>query len=140
VARWRSPTERRGWPAIPNERARQTDTRTGAQWRVDGRPTEGDKCPTEGAQVPDGEREWPDGGCDGCPTEGGVSGGGPTADLGGGPTGYYISAAGPPFWALSSCAQLHLQEMRKRRVLMSESGLLRGEFRKECSPPQCFYD
>jgi hypothetical protein len=56
-----------------------------------------------------------------CPTEGGVSGGGPTAGLGGGPTGNYIRAGGPPFWALSSCAQTHLQEMRERRVLMSES-------------------
>jgi hypothetical protein len=63
-----------------------------------------------------------------CPTEGGVSGGGPTAGLGGGPTaglgggptGDYISAAGPLFWALSSYAQSHLQEMR--RVLISESG------------------
>jgi hypothetical protein len=81
---------------------------------VDERLTEEDKCPTEGAWVPDGEREWPDGGLDVCPTEGGVSGGGPTVD--------YISAVGPPFWALSSCAQSHLQEMRERRVLMSESG------------------
>jgi hypothetical protein len=56
-----------------------------------------------------------------CPTEDGVSGGGPTAGLGGGPTGDYIRAGGPPFWALSSCAQSHLQEMRERRVLMSES-------------------
>jgi hypothetical protein len=72
--------------------------------------------------------------------QGGVSGGGPTAGLGSGPTGDYISAAGLLFWALSSCAQSHLQEMRERRVLMSESGPLRGEFRKECFPPQCFYD
>jgi hypothetical protein len=132
-------TERRGWPAIPNGRAGQMDTRTGVQRRVDGRMTEGDRCPTEGARVPDGEWEWPDGewdwpdgGLDGCPTEGGVSRGGPTGD--------YISAAGPPFWALSSCAQSHLQEMRERRVLMSESGPLRGEFRQECSPPQCFHN
>jgi hypothetical protein len=104
--------------------------------------------------VPDGDREWPDGGRTGagrrsgvarrraqrvpngglnvCPTEGGISGGGPMGD--------YIRAAGPPFWALSSCAQLHLQKMRERRVLMSESGPLRGEFRKECSPPHCFYN
>jgi hypothetical protein len=115
---------------------------------VDGRPTEEDRCPTEGARVPDGDREWPDEGLDVCPTEGGVSGGGPTAGLGGGPTaglgggptGDYIRATGPPFWALSSCAQSHLQEMRERRVLMSESGPLRGEFRKECSPPHCFYN
>jgi hypothetical protein len=133
VARRRSPTERRGWPTIPNGRAGQTDTRTGAQQRVDGRPT-------EGARVPDGEREWPDGGLNVCLTEGGVSGGGPTAGLGDGPMGDYISATGPPFWALSSCAQSHLQEMRERRVLMSESGPLRGEFRKECSPHQCLID
>jgi hypothetical protein len=57
------------------------------------------------------------------PTEGGVLGGGPTAGLGGGPMGDYISAVGPHFWALSSCAQSHLQEMRERRVLMSESGV-----------------
>jgi hypothetical protein len=74
--------------------------------------------------VPNREREWPDGGRDGCPTEGGVSGGGPTVSLGGGPTGDYISAVGPHFRALSSCAQSHLQEMRERRVLMSESGVL----------------
>jgi hypothetical protein len=71
--------------------------------------------------VPDGEREWPNEELDGCPTMGKVSGGGPTAGLGGGPTGDYIRAGGPPFWALSSCAQSHLQEMRERRVLMSES-------------------
>jgi hypothetical protein len=65
--------------------------------------------------VPNEEREGPDGGRDGCPTEGGVSGGGPTGD--------YISAASPHFWALSSCAQSHLQEMREHRVLMSESGV-----------------
>jgi hypothetical protein len=42
-------------------------------------------------------------------------------DLGGGTTGDYIRAPGPHFWALSSSAQSHLQEMRVRRVLMSES-------------------
>jgi hypothetical protein len=73
--------------------------------------------------VPDEEREWPDGGRDGCPKEGKVLGGGPTTGLRGGPTGDYLSAAGLPFWALSSCAQSHLQEMRERRVLMSESGV-----------------
>jgi hypothetical protein len=55
--------------------------------------------------------------------------------LGGGPTGEYISAASPHFWALSSSTQSHLQEMRVCMVLMNESGPLRGEFRKEC-----FYD
>jgi hypothetical protein len=124
MARRRSPTEwpdgeaRRSGPmekpAIPNGRARQTDTRMGAQRRVD-------VCLTEGARVPDGDRELPDGGLDVCPTEGGVSGGGPTAGLGGGPTGDYIRAGGPPFWVLSSYAQSHLQEMREHRVLMSES-------------------
>jgi hypothetical protein len=97
-------------------------------------------CLTEGARVPDGEREWPDGGLDVCPTEGGVLRDGPTAGLGDGSTGDYINVAGPPFWALSSCAQSHLQEMRERRVLMSESGPLRGEFRNECSPHQCLID
>jgi hypothetical protein len=68
--------------------------------------------------VPNGEwtgarRRVPDGGW--------VSGGGPTAGLGGGPTGDYIRTPGPHFWALSSSAQSHLQEMRVRRVLMSES-------------------
>jgi hypothetical protein len=111
VARRRGPTEK---PAIPNGQAGQTDTRMGAQRRMDVRPT-------EGAWVPNGDRELPDGGLDVCLTEGGVSGGGPTAGLGGGPTGDYIRAGGPPFWALSSCAQSHLQEMRERRVLMSES-------------------
>jgi hypothetical protein len=76
-ARQSGPTERRGCPAIPNGRAGQTDTRTGAQQRVDGRPM-------EGARVPDGEREWPDGGRDGCPTEGRVSGVWPN----GGPQGW----------------------------------------------------
>jgi hypothetical protein len=114
---------------IPNGRAWQTDTRTGAQRRVDGRPTKGDryptkgdKCLTEGVRVPNGEREWPNGGLDLCPMEGGVLGGGATAGLGGGPTGDYISAGGPPFWILSSCAQSHLQEMQECMVLMSESG------------------
>jgi hypothetical protein len=50
-------------------------------------------------------------------------GGGPTAGLGGAPTGDYISVVGLHFWALSSSAQSHLQEMRVRRVLMSESVL-----------------
>jgi hypothetical protein len=57
------------------------------------------------------------------PDGGWVSGGGPMAGLGDGPTGEYIKAAGPHFWALSSSAQSHLQEMRVRRVLMSESVL-----------------
>jgi hypothetical protein len=70
----------------------------------------------KGARVPDGEWEWPGGGRDGCPTEGGVSGDGPMEE--------YISVAGPHFWALSSYPQSHLQEMRVRRVLMSESGVL----------------
>jgi hypothetical protein len=83
-------------------------TWVGAQRRVDGRPLGANECPTEGAWVPD--RGW-------------VSGGGPTAGLGGGPTRDYIRAAGPHFWALSSSAQSHLQEMRVRRVLMSESVL-----------------
>jgi hypothetical protein len=73
-----------------------------------------------------------DGYPDGCPTEGGRAPTEvdkcPTAGLGGGPTGDYISAAGPLFWALSSYAQSHLQEMRERGVLMSESGPLRDEF------------
>jgi hypothetical protein len=66
--------------------------------RADGHPG---GCPTEGARAPDG---------------GWVSGGGPTAGLGGGPTGDYIRAPAPHFWALSSSAQSHLQEMRVRRV------------------------
>jgi hypothetical protein len=45
------------------------------------------------------------------------------AGLRGGPTGEYIRAASPHFWALSSNAQSHLQEMQVRRVLMSESVL-----------------
>jgi hypothetical protein len=118
VARRRSPTER---PDRATRVARDT------QWasKADGHP---DGCPTEGGRAPDGEREWPNGRLDGCPTKGGVSGDGPTAGLGGGPTGDYIRAVGPPFWALSSCAQSHLQEMWEGRVLMSESGPLRGEF------------
>jgi hypothetical protein len=100
LARRRSLTARRRWPAIPNGRAGQMDTRTGAQRRAHG-------CPTESGSGP---------------TEGGVLGGGPTAGLRGGPTEDYISVVGPPFWALSSCAQSHLQEMREHRVLMSESG------------------
>jgi hypothetical protein len=72
VARRRSPTERRGWPTIPNGRAGQTDIRTGAQRKVD-------RYPTEGTWVPDRDREWPNGGCDGCPTEG--SGGGPNGGV-----------------------------------------------------------
>jgi hypothetical protein len=82
--------------------ARRSDS---TRWvsRADGHPG---GCPTEGARAPDG---------------GWVSGGGPTAGLGGGPTGDYIRTPGPHFWALSSSAQSHLQEMRVRRVLMSES-------------------
>jgi hypothetical protein len=114
-ARRRGPTE---WP---DGEARDT------QWasRADGHP---DRCPTEDGRAPDGGRTGaqrrprvarrrarcvPDGGRG--------LGGGPTAGLGGGPTGDYIRAGGPLFWALSSCAQSHLQEMRERRVLMSES-------------------
>jgi hypothetical protein len=67
----------------------------------------------------------PDGGRTGArrrvPDGGWVSGGGPTAGLGGGPTGDYIRAPCPHFWALSSSTQSHLQEMRVRRVLMNES-------------------
>jgi hypothetical protein len=82
--------------------ARRSD---GTRWvsRADGHPGE---CPTESRRAPDG---------------GWVSGGGPTAGLGGGPMEDYIRAPGPHFWALSSSAQSHLQEMRVRRVHMSES-------------------
>jgi hypothetical protein len=65
----------------------------------------------------------------GYPTEGGRApdkrrmGARRRAGLGGGPTGEYIRTAGPRFWALSSSAQSHLQEMRVRRVLMNESVL-----------------
>jgi hypothetical protein len=121
-----------GGPRYPmGEQGKRTPGRvpnrgwTGPRWKGTGARRRAHGCPTES----------------GCgPTEGGVSGDGPTAGLGGGPTGDYIRAAGPPFWALSSCTQSHLQEMRERRVLMSESGPLRGEFRKECSPPHCFYN
>jgi hypothetical protein len=54
--------------------------------RADGYP---DGCPTEGGRMPVGGGQVPDGGR--------VSGGGPTASLGGGPIGDYISAAGPHF-------------------------------------------
>jgi hypothetical protein len=130
------------WPDEEARRSGLTEKPDGAtrvahdtQWvsRADGHL---DGCPTEGGRVPDGGWTGTRQRGDRCPTEGGVSGGGPTAGLGGGPTaglgggptGDYISATGPLFWALSSCAQLHLQEMRERRVLMSESGPLRGEF------------
>jgi hypothetical protein len=43
-------------------------------------------------------------GAQGANDEGRVSGGGPTAGLGGGPMGDYISVVGPHFWALSSSA------------------------------------
>jgi hypothetical protein len=91
-----------GWcdgAMVPGWCVGQTGTRAGAQWRVDGRPT-------EGARALDG---------------GWVLGIGSTAGLGGGPTGDYIRAPGPHFWALSSSTQSYLQEMRVRRVLMSES-------------------
>jgi hypothetical protein len=94
--------------------ARDTQWASRTDGHPDGCPTEGGRAPDGGGQVPDKEWEWPDGGLDVCPTEGGVSGGGPMGD--------YISTAGPPFWALSSYAQSHLQEMWERRVLMSESG------------------
>jgi hypothetical protein len=81
------------WPDGEAERSGPTEKPDGAtrvacdtQWtsRADGHP---DRYPTEGARVPDGDREWPDRGLNVCPTEGRVSGGGPTAGLGGGPTG-----------------------------------------------------
>jgi hypothetical protein len=83
-----------------------------------GCPTESRRAPVEGGQVPDrrrtgARRRVPDGGW--------VLGGGPTAGLGGGPTRDYIRAPAPHFWALSSSAQSHLQEMRVRKVHMSES-------------------
>jgi hypothetical protein len=89
----------------------------GTRWesRADGHPG---GCPTKSGRAPweaDGrltEGAW-------VPDRGWVSGGGPMAGLGGGPTGDYIRALGPHFWALSSSA--HLQEMRVYRVLMSES-------------------
>jgi hypothetical protein len=88
----------------------------GAQWRVDECPMEVDRCLTEGAWMPDREQEWPNRGRDGCPTEGGVSGGGPTEE--------YIHSDGPQFWPLSSSAQFHLLKMRVRRMLLRESGVL----------------
>jgi hypothetical protein len=85
--------------------AQRSDRDTWWESRADGHP---DGYPTEGAQAPDG---------------GWVLGSGPTAGFGGGPTKEYIRAAGPQFWALSSSAQSHLQEMRVCRVLMSKSVL-----------------
>jgi hypothetical protein len=110
VARRNGPTE---WPDGVARRSFPTgwpDGVAGAERSADGRPSGADGCLTGGAQAPDG----------GCPTEGGSRG---VADggLGGGPTGDYIRVPGPHFWALSSSAQSHLQEMRVRRVLMSES-------------------
>jgi hypothetical protein len=93
--------------------------------RADGHPG---GCPMESGRVPDKGRMGARQRVHGCPTEGArapdggwVSGGGPTAGLGVGPTGDYIRAPAPHFWALSSSAQSHLQEMRVRRVHMSES-------------------
>jgi hypothetical protein len=91
------PTER------PDGEARDT------QWasRADGHP---DGCPTEGGRAPDGGGQVPDGGRTGARGRPGVArrrarclldGG---RGLGGGPTGEYIRAGGPPFWAFSSCA------------------------------------
>jgi hypothetical protein len=69
----------------------------------------------EGARAPDG----------GCSTEGARRrvglGGWPNGGSRESPMGDYIRAPGPHFWALSSSAQSHLQEMRVRRVLMRES-------------------
>jgi hypothetical protein len=84
-------------------------------------PTEADRCPMESGSGPT------EGGMDArqrarwVPDGGRVSGGGPTVGLESGLTGDYISIVGPHFWALSSSAQSHLQEMRVRRVLMNES-------------------
>jgi hypothetical protein len=66
--------------------------------------------------VPDGEREWPNGGRNGCLTEGGVSGGGSTEE--------YINGGGLQFGPLSSSVQSHLLELRVRKVLLRESGVL----------------
>jgi hypothetical protein len=125
--------------------AHDTHWASRADRHPDGCPTEGGRAPVGGGQVPDGGYTGVRRRVHGCPTEstmgarrrarwipdgGRVSGGGPMAGLGAGPTGEYISAASPHFWALSSNAESHLQEMRVRRVLMSESGHLRGEFRK----------
>jgi hypothetical protein len=75
---------------------------------------------------PDGvaQRSGPTGWPDGATVPGwcvGQTGARRRVGLGGGPTGDYIRAPGPHFWALSSNAQSHLQEMWVRRVLMSES-------------------
>jgi hypothetical protein len=87
VARRRSLTERPGWSAIPIGQAGQTDTRTGAQRRVDGRPSEADRCPmrahrcptesgsgptegTMGARRRAGLGGWPNGGSRGWPDRG----------------------------------------------------------------------
>jgi hypothetical protein len=62
VARQRGPTEK---PTIPNGRAGQTDTRIGAQRRMDVRPTEGARVPDRDRELPDGGRGlggWPNGG------------------------------------------------------------------------------
>jgi hypothetical protein len=42
----------------------------------------------------------------------------------GGPTEEYINGGGPQFWPLSSSAQSHLLELRVRKVLLSEGGVL----------------
>jgi hypothetical protein len=95
----------------PDGEACDTQWESRTDGHSDGCPTEGGRAPGVGGQVPDGGRTGArrrpgvaDGGLNVCLTEGGVSGGGPTAGLGGGPTGDYIRDGGPSFWALSSCA------------------------------------
>jgi hypothetical protein len=81
VARRSGPTERPGWPAIPGGRVGQTDTRAGAQRRVDGRPSGADRCPMEGAMGARrraGLGRWPNGGSRGWPNGGVYKSGWPT--------------------------------------------------------------
>jgi hypothetical protein len=98
----------------------RVDRDTRGASRADGHP---DGCPTEGGRAPDLGRMGARRRARWVPDGGRVSGGGPIVGLGGGPTGEYIRAAGPYFWALSSNVQSHLQEMRVCRVLMRESVL-----------------
>jgi hypothetical protein len=147
VAQRRGPTEK---PNGAMRVARDTQWVSRADGHLDGCPTEGGRAPDGGEQVPNGGRmgaRWRAGvarrRARWVPDEGQGLGGWPNGGSRGWPNEGLYKCCWPSFLGTLlriSCRCNYLQEMRERRVLMTESGPLRGEFRKECSPHQCFYD
>jgi hypothetical protein len=133
-----------GWSGPTEKPDRATRVAFDTQWanRADGHP---DRCPTEGGRAPDRGGQVPDGGRTGTRRRAKVaqrrarwaSDGG--QGLGGWPNRGLYKCCWPSFLGtLLLCPVTHARNAGVHGANQWEWGPLRGEFWKECSPPQCF--